>query len=176
PGQSTRCSSVTEANRRARSASQGDLMKRIFSFAAALLLLAQAAPAGAPPDTEIRKTIHEHVSGQPGTAIVVGIIDPSGRRVIADGVLDAGDKRPLNGDTLFEIGSISKVFTSLLLADAVQRGEVALTDPVAKFLPPDVKVPERGGKKITLQDLATHTSGLPYMPDNFNPADPANPF
>ena len=71
---------------------------------------------------------------------------------------------------------MTKVFTSLLLADMVQRGEVALTDPVAKYLPPDVKVPERGGKKITLVDLATHTSGLPRMPSNFTPKDPANPY
>jgi len=65
----------------------------------------------------------------------------------------------VNGDTVFEIGSITKVFTSLLLADAVERGEVALTDPVAKFLPAKVKMPERAGRAITLQDLATHTSG-----------------
>src|SRR5271157_1747071 len=58
----------------------------------------------------------------------------------------------------------------------VQRGEVALTDPVAKYLPPDVKVPERGGRVIRLVDLSTHTSGLPRMPSNFNPKDPANPY
>ncbi len=58
----------------------------------------------------------------------------------------------------------------------VQRGEVALTDPVAKYLPPEVKMPERGGKQITLEDLATHTSGLPRMPTNFTPKDPANPY
>jgi CubicO group peptidase (beta-lactamase class C family) len=58
----------------------------------------------------------------------------------------------------------------------VQRGEVSLTDPVSKYLPPNVKMPERGGKKITLIDLATHTSGLPRLPSNFNPKDPANPY
>ena len=92
------------------------------------------------------------------------------------GKLAKDDPRPLNGDTLYEIGSITKVFTSLILADAVERGEVALTDPVAKFLPEKVKVPERGGRSITLQDLATHTSGLPRMPTNFSPKDPGNPF
>jgi D-alanyl-D-alanine-carboxypeptidase/D-alanyl-D-alanine-endopeptidase len=149
-------------------------MKRILSLAAGTLLLAQIVFAGAPPDAEIRKLIHDRLAGQTSIGIVVGVIDADGRRVVADGALD--DKKPLNGDTLFEIGSISKVFTSLLLADAVQRGEVALTDPVAKFLPPDVKVPERGGKKITLQDLATHTSGLPRLPANLLPADAANPY
>jgi len=151
-------------------------MKRILSLAAGVLFFAHSALAGAPPDADIRKIIHDRLAGQTSIAIVVGVIDADGRRVIADGVLDAGDKRPLNGDTLFEIGSVTKVFTSLLLADAVHRGELALTDPVAKFLPPDVKVPERGGKKITLQDLATHTSGLPMMPANITVTDAANPY
>ena len=81
-----------------------------------------------------------------------------------------------NGDTIFEIGSATKVFTSLLLADMVQRGEVALNDPVAKFLPAGVSVPERNGRQITLVDLATHTSGLPRLPANLNPKDPNNPY
>ena len=107
---------------------------------------------------------------------MVGVIEPQGRRVVAYGSLNQGDPRPLNGDTIFEIGSVTKVFTSLLLADMVQRGEVALADPVAKYLPADVKVPERGGRVITLVDLSTHTSGLPRMPSNFHPKDPANPY
>ena len=84
--------------------------------------------------------------------------------IVAYGSLNQGDPRPLNGDTIFEIGSVTKVFTSLLLSDMVQRGEVALADPVAKYLPADVKVPERGGRVITLVDLSTHTSGLPRLP------------
>jgi CubicO group peptidase (beta-lactamase class C family) len=95
---------------------------------------------------------------------------------VAHGRFANGDPRPVGADTVYEIGSITKVFTSLLLADAVQRHEVALTDPVSKFLPDTAKMPERGGRTITLQDLATHTSGLPRMPDNFKPADPANPY
>jgi CubicO group peptidase (beta-lactamase class C family) len=105
--------------------------------------------------------------------MVVGIVDPQGRRIVAYGGLDQGDQRSLNGDTIFEIGSITKVFTSLLLADLVQRGEVALADPVAKFLPSEVKVPARGGRQITLRDLSTHSSGLPPFPSNLNPRDPA---
>jgi D-alanyl-D-alanine-carboxypeptidase/D-alanyl-D-alanine-endopeptidase len=57
-----------------------------------------------------------------------------------------------------------------------QRGELALTDPVAKFLPPKVSVPGRAGRSIALRDLATHTSGLLSMPDDLRPADPTNPF
>src|SRR5262249_36788679 len=109
--------------------------------------------------------------------IVVGVIELRGRRVVSHGRLAAGDPRPLNGDTVFEIGSVTKVFTSLLLADMAQRGEVALNDPVAKYLPAEgVKMPERGGRQITLVDLATHTSGLPRLPSNLKPANSANPY
>src|SRR6185437_13514122 len=133
--------------------------------------------AGVPNDSEIRNILIERIDkDHQSVGIVVGVIDATGQRIIAYGNLDKGDNRPLNGDTVFEIGSVTKVFTSLLLADMVQRGEVALTDPVAKYLPPQVKVPERGGKKITLVDLATHTSGLPRLPTNLKPRDPNNPY
>jgi len=132
-------------------------------------LLLLAALSAFPPDAEIHKILADRIDVQKqADAIVVGVIDSSGRRVVAHGGVD--------GDTLFEIGSATKVFTSLLLADAVQRGEVALTDPVSKFLPAGVRVPERGGKKITLADLATHTSGLPSLPANFAPKDLSNPY
>ncbi len=71
---------------------------------------------------------------------------------------------------------MTKVFTSLVLMDMVQKGEVAVTDPVSKYLPATVKVPERNSKKITLQDLSTQSSGLPRMPANFHPKDQANPY
>jgi serine-type D-Ala-D-Ala carboxypeptidase/endopeptidase len=71
----------------------------------------------------------------------------------------------LDGDTVFEIGSVTKVFTALLLAEMARTGEVALTAPVAEYLPAGVRVPGRNGRSITLLDLATHTSGLPFMPD-----------
>src|SRR5262249_11166935 len=108
--------------------------------------------------------------------IVVGVIEPGGRRVVPYGGLAKGDPRTLDGDTVFEIGSITKVFTSLLLADAVKRREVALTDPISKFLPDRVKSPERGDRAITLQDLSTHTSGLPRLPANFAPKNASNPY
>jgi CubicO group peptidase (beta-lactamase class C family) len=96
--------------------------------------------------------------------------------VISHGTMSAGGSRGVDGDTLFEIASVTKVFTTLLLADMVQRGEVALDDPIAEFLPAGMKVPERGGRAITLRDLATHTSGLPRLPTNFAPRDPGNPY
>jgi CubicO group peptidase (beta-lactamase class C family) len=131
----------------------------------------------APSDSEIRQILSDRIDrDHQSIGIVIGVIEPSGRRIVTYGNLAKDDKRTLDGNTVYEIGSITKVFTSLLLADMVQHGEVVLTDPVAKYLPPEVKVPERGGKQITLEDLATHTSGLPRMPSNFTPKDPANPY
>ncbi|MEI6108376.1 MAG: serine hydrolase domain-containing protein, partial [Opitutae bacterium] len=76
---------------------------------------------------------------------------------------------------IFEIGSISKVFTSLLLAQTVIEGKAALTDPISKFLPPGLNLdPKVAG--ITLEQLATHTSGLPRLPDNLGATDPLDPY
>ena len=128
-----------------------------------------------PSDAEIRQILLDRIDrDRQGVGMVVGVIDAKGRRIIAYGSLAKADPRQLNGDTVFEIGSVTKVFTSLLLMDMVQRGEVALTDPVSKFLPSNVKMPERNGKKITLADLSTQTSGLPGMPSNMHPKDPVN--
>ena len=103
--------------------------------------------------------------------IVVGLIDSKGSRIIAYGKMRRDSPNPVNGETVFEIGSITKVFTSLVLSDMVQREELKLEDPVAKYLPQTVKVPERNGKQITLVDLATHTSGLPRLPSNLSLRD-----
>jgi serine-type D-Ala-D-Ala carboxypeptidase/endopeptidase len=128
-------------------------------------------------DADIRQILVDRIDVQhQSVGIVVGIIGSQGRRVVSYGRLEKDDARSLNGDTIFEIGSATKVFTSLLLADMVQHGEVALDDPVSKYLPQTVKVPERNGKQITLVDLATHTSGLPRMPTNFAPKDTNNPY
>jgi len=159
-------------------------MRRLcFALACLAAYVSQAAqtttssPGAAPSDAEIRRILVERIDAQKqGVGIVVGVIDSHGRRIVAYGAPEKGDKRPLNGDTLFEIGSITKVFTALLAADMAQRGEVKLDDPIQKYLPPTVKIPERGGKQITLIDLATHTSGLPRMPENFRPKDPSRPY
>jgi CubicO group peptidase (beta-lactamase class C family) len=78
-----------------------------------------------------------------------------------------------DGDTLFEIGSITKAFTGTLLALEVADGKLALDDPIRKHLPSEVKVP---AKEITLLQLATHRSGLPRLPDNLAPKDATNPY
>lgn len=108
--------------------------------------------------------------------IVVGLVDATGERFLAAGATTPGGKVAPDADTVFEIGSITKVFTSLVLADMAGRGEVKLDDPVAMLLPATVKVPERDGRQITLIELSNQVSGLPRMPDNFKPADMGDPY
>jgi len=166
-------------------------MRRLIALtaAAALAMCAEATaqPAPAPPaavapwttpsNEDVRRILAERIDAQhDGVGIVVGVIDAHGRRYVAYGARDKGDTGPLDETTMFEIGSMTKVFTSLVLSEMVADHEVALDDPVAKFLPPGTRVPERGGRQITLVDLSTHTSGLPRMPNNFHPKDPTNPY
>jgi len=102
-----------------------------------------------------------------GAGIAIGVVEHGTRRVFT-----FGTAKP---DSIFEIGSISKTFTTLLLARMVAEGKVKLDDPVRELLPPGaVAKPE--GPEITLFDLAIQHSGLPRMPDNFKPADPTNPY
>ena len=97
----------------------------------------------------------------------MGLLDANGkRRIVAAGV-DAG--------AVFEIGSITKVFTASVLSDMVARREVKLDDPVANYLPRAVHMPVRG-RPISLLDLATQVSGLPRLPDNLAPRDQSNPY
>jgi serine-type D-Ala-D-Ala carboxypeptidase/endopeptidase len=120
-----------------------------------------------PSDDEIKKILTERVGeNEKDVGIIVGITEPHGRRLVSFGHRSADDPRPLDGDTVFEIGSVTKAFTALLLADMVARNEVTLNDSVTKYLPADIKLPERNGRAITLVDLATHTSGLRFMPEN----------
>src|SRR5581483_6530669 len=109
-------------------------------------------------DAEIKTMLRDWIDvDKIADAIVVGRLDDRGRRVISRGHVDGTN---VNGDTVFDIASITKVFTKLLLLDMVQRGEMKLDDPVQKYLPASVHMPTRNGKEITLLNLATHTSGL----------------
>lgn len=106
----------------------------------------------------------------------VGLIHGGRVEVYNHGRVEAGKGAAPTRSTLYEIGSITKAFTSILLAEMVRRGQVKLQDPISTLCPRGVKVPSRNGKQITLAHLATHSSGLPRMPDNFSPADPTRPY
>lgn len=108
---------------------------------------------------------------------VIGLLEDGKTLVLAYGKLDATNPKRPEASTVFEIGSVTKVFTGLALAQMVERKMLALDDPVRKYLPPDAVPPSsEGQKEITLLDLATQSSGLPRMPGNFKPKDPKNPY
>ena len=108
--------------------------------------------------------------------VVAGVTTREGRIVVGHGRLGADDPNEPDGDTVFEIGSVTKVFTSTLLADLVVREELGLDTPVQALLGAAARMPTRDGAQIAVGNLATHSSGLPRLPDNFDPADNANPY
>lgn len=105
---------------------------------------------------------------------VIGIVKNGQSQIIEYGEKTKGSKVVPDADTLYELSSIGKIFTVILLSDIVQKGIVNLEDPVQEYLPQGIKMPVANGKPITLEHLATHTSGLPRDPDNFIPGP--NPY
>jgi D-alanyl-D-alanine-carboxypeptidase/D-alanyl-D-alanine-endopeptidase len=102
-----------------------------------------------------------------GGGLVIGVIQHGVRRVFAYGTAKE--------DSIFEIGSITKIFTGLILAQMVEQRKVNLDEPVRELLPDGI-VSKPAEPEITLLDLATQRSGLPRMPDNFHPANPEDPY
>lgn len=152
------------------------IAKSLTRLSFALFVLAASSSLGAQAtDSTLNAILHDRVASKRAVGMVVGTVEKGAPpRVYSAG--SSGSGVALDGNTVFEIGSITKVFTTAILADMVRRGEVGLDDPITRYLPATVRVPSRGGKQITLLDLATQSSGLPRMPNNFKPANPANPY
>ncbi len=81
-----------------------------------------------------------------------------------------------SANSTFEIGSISKTMVAFLVADLVDQGKMALSDPIEKHLPTGTVVPTWDGKKITVEHIVTHTSGLPAIPSGLTAGDPSDPY
>ncbi|MBI3268012.1 MAG: serine hydrolase [Planctomycetes bacterium] len=151
------------------------------AFASILALAALGAALGphaaqAPdPRPRVDALVAPLLEGEWAVGLSIALLRGADTRFLAYGKLAAGHDRTPDADTLFEIGSVTKVFTALLLADMAERGEVELNEPVRACLPAGLDAPG-GEREILLSDLATHTSGLPRMPDNLAPADPADPY
>ena len=128
-------------------------------------------------ESQIRTLLAEFVDeDRQSVGVVAGATSAEGRVVVGYGHLSADDPTQPDGDTVFEIGSITKVFTATVLADLVAQEELGLDTPVQSVLGDEVSMPTSDGAQITLGHLATHSSGLPRLPDNFDPADPTNPY
>jgi CubicO group peptidase (beta-lactamase class C family) len=112
-------------------------------------------------------------------SFVIGVVRNGEKQIIGYGEVEKGSGKAPTGETVYEIGSVTKAITCVILADMIHRGEVKLDDPLQKILPADVKVAVADGKPITLEHVATHTSGLPRLPNNmgfFGIWNPWNPY
>ncbi len=116
----------------------------------------------------------------PGS-LVVGVIRDDVKVVVGRGDSGRPDGGPPDGRTLFQIASLTKPFTGTILAELIRAGRVAPTDPLARHLPKPTHAPDFDGQPIRLRDLATHTAGLPNVPEtprfSWNRLeDPRNPY
>ncbi|KAB8061170.1 serine hydrolase [Janthinobacterium sp. FT14W] len=140
-----------------------------------LCLLGSAALAAPVLDDAVRRRAEELTRTGLHPSIVIAVIEGKNSAVYGFGSVHAGKNAKPGADTVYQIGSVTKTMTGLLLAHAVVDGKVKLDEPVATLLP-SYKVPAFDGKTISMLDLATHYSALPRLPDNFAPKDPANPY
>ena len=124
---------------------------------------------------DVVASILERIENGHSPSIVVGIIDKDGPQYYAFGTKTIGGE-PVDEHSIYEIGSISKTFTATLLAQNILNGKMKADDPAQQYLPKSVTMPTRNGRQITLGELSDHTSGLPRLPGNLNPADPSNPY
>ncbi|MFC9325069.1 serine hydrolase domain-containing protein [Kitasatospora sp. NPDC057015] len=106
----------------------------------------------------------------PGAGVAVAVIRGDERSVSCRGYTDRAGERAVRADTRFEIGSVTKTFTALLLAEMAARGDVRYDDPIDRYLPADAVPGYPHERPITLLHLATHTSGLPRLPVGLTPA------
>ena len=149
----------------------------LTALAALALSLSACGARASHISDEVKASIRQRIEQGTAVGLVVGFIDGRGHReYFCQGTTAKDGGRPVDEDSVYEIGSISKAFTSILLADMVLKGEIGLDDPAQDHLPEGVAVPTRNDAEITLEHLATHTSAIARMPTNFKPADPGNPY
>jgi serine-type D-Ala-D-Ala carboxypeptidase/endopeptidase len=123
-------------------------------------------------DEEIRTALAERIDNlKKSVGMVVGIVTPLGTRIISYGKSSKDKTAAVDENTIFEIGGVTEIFTGLLLADMTVKGEVSLDEPVNKFLPTKSGLHKRNGSDVTFFDLATHTSGLPFLPPDIKADD-----
>lgn len=149
---------------------------KIHRLLVAGLGLARILTAAPLESSDLSRAVEPLLADRTLQAVSLGVVQPGGAVTAHAGRLAPDNPVAPDDRTLYEIGSITKVFTGLLLADAVVRGEVTLDEPIARLLPPDVVLPARAGERITLRMLATHTSGLPRIPAEIPTDDFTNPY
>jgi D-alanyl-D-alanine-carboxypeptidase/D-alanyl-D-alanine-endopeptidase len=145
----------------------------LLSLAAVVL---STMSAFAMSDNDLRAALERRFKGDRTGACVAAAVIDNGTTASAYVCANPKSQRPYDEFTAFEIGSVTKTMTAALLAEFIARGEVALSDPIAKLLPPGTSVPSFGGREITIGDIVTHTSGLPSIPPELHLTDMNNPY
>lgn len=152
-------------------------MKAVRTALAATLLSTGAALAQSPTSAAIEQILVERIdTAEQNVGIAVAVIENGAPRFVSYGHPALGDQRTVDEHTVFEIGSVTKLFTNVLLAEQVLAGKIDLDAPIVQYLPAGTVLPERGGKQITAFDLVTHSSGLPSVPPGLGADNPANPY
>jgi serine-type D-Ala-D-Ala carboxypeptidase/endopeptidase len=151
------------------------MLKTTITFLVWIVFTVNTNAQSAIPEA-VKNNIKERVDNGNNVSIVLGIIDANGTQYFSYGVKSLKSKEVVTENSIFEIGSITKTFTGILLADMVINGDATLEDPIQKYLPAGVTAPTRNGATINLVHLANHTSSLSGLPDNFKPANLQNPY
>ncbi len=128
------------------------------------------------PPEAIDAIAKDVVDGGWAYGMAIGLVNEHGTQTAGYGRMSESNAAAPDAESVFEIGSITKVFTGLVLAQMVEENVVSLDEPVQALLGDSIKMPMLGEHPITLVDLSTHSSGLPRMPSNFNPQNPNDPF
>lgn len=147
----------------------------MISLLVSMLLVSSGQSALPTLSADVATALERAVERQTVRAAVVGLYDNGTVSVVAFGQVGRDDERPPDGGTTFEIGSISKVFTALLAQVLADRGVLGWDDPISKYLP-DTEFRSPAVANVTLRELASHTSGLPRIPDNMRTEDPLDPY
>lgn len=106
----------------------------------------------------------------------IGIIKDGKKYYYNYGETKKGNSQIPSSANLYEIGSITKTFTGIILAKAIIEKKINLNDPVNKYLPKNIPVIKFGNDTLKIVHLTNHTSGLPPLPDNFGATDLINPY
>jgi serine-type D-Ala-D-Ala carboxypeptidase/endopeptidase len=148
----------------------------IVVMAAGVANGSRASAAGLDLRQEITPLAQPLIDDGQAVGLVVGVFRDGKSQILGFGETEKGSGQKPTGRTVYEIGSATKAMTGVLLADMARRGEVKLDDPLQQYLPEGVKLKLFEDEPITLAHVATHTSGLPRLPENMKPADPTNPY
>ncbi|ACT93034.1 serine hydrolase domain-containing protein [Dyadobacter fermentans] len=130
-------------------------------------------------DHLIEQVIRPYIQQQNTCGLAIAVITKGGVRRFSYGSTSMESKLlPDPEMTLFEIGSVTKAFTALLLSMTVVSGKVNIDDPVSQFLPDSIPLLGYEQHPVTLKHLANHTSGLPRLPANIftGAVDPRDPY